>query len=54
MAEENFAVNHFHSIFRLFDGLLKFFFTTVKGCAILTDEHGIYELPHEFSERLKT
>ena len=46
--------NHFHNILRLFDVLLNFPFATSETMAIITYKHGIYELPHELAERLKT
>ena len=30
-----------------------FFSPQMKRCAIITDKHGIYELPHKFSNDLK-
>ena len=31
-----------------------FFSPQVKQCTIFTDKHGVYELPHELSQLLKT
>ena len=46
--------NQFHYILRLFDVSSNFFLSPqVKGCAIITDKHGIYELPHELPHDLR-
>ena len=37
------ADNHFHNIFRLFDALRNFSFTTSD----ISNKHGMYELPHK-------
>ena len=53
--------NQFHNILRLLDILPNFpkfrYFTKVspqvKRCAIITYKHDIYELPHEFQNKLR-
>ena len=53
-ALENFAVNHFHNILRLFDVFPNFPFTTCdKRCAIIIYKNGTYELPHELPNDLR-
>ena len=54
-AKENFADNQFHNILTLFD---VFFFEIcfspqVNLCPIITDKHGIYELPYELLNDLR-
>ena len=45
--------NYRYYILRLFDTLPNFLFTQEKRCAIITYEHGIYELPHVLSKGLR-
>ena len=45
-AKENFADNHGHNILNPFDVWINFPFTQVKRSVIISNEHGIYELPH--------
>ena len=45
--------NHFHNILRLFDVLPNFPFPQLKPCAIITYEHGIYDLPHNLPNDLR-
>ena len=46
--------SHFHNIFRLFMFYQIFLSPQVKPCAIITYKHGIYELPHELPNDLRT
>ena len=46
--------NHFHNILRLFDVLPNLFSPQVKRCAIITYKHGMYELPHELPNGLRS
>ena len=41
---------HGHNILKLFDVLHIFFSSQVKRSAIISNKHGIYELPHELSQ----
>ena len=54
-AKENFADNHGHNILRLFDTSPNFLFTTsdMKRSVIISNKHGIHELPHEFANNLR-
>ena len=47
------AYNHFHNIFKLFDVLLNFAFTTSETMGDCYYKHSIYELPHELPSDLK-
>ena len=51
--KENFADNQGHNIMRLFDTLPIFFSLKVERGLIISNEHGIYELPHELPNDLK-
>ena len=42
------SCNYFHNILRLFDALQHLLSRQVKGSAIISDKHGIYQLPHKF------
>ena len=44
----NLVCNHFHNILRLFD-----VFPQAKRRAIISNKHGIYELPQEFLNDLR-
>ena len=45
--------NYGYYILKLSDTLPNFLFTQEKRCAIITYEHGTYELPHEVSKGLR-
>ena len=53
--------NHFHNILRLFDALSYFvfnksekIFAQMKQCMIVTYKYGIYELPHELQNDIRS
>ena len=46
--------SHFHNIFRLFMFYQIFVSPLVKRCAIITYKHGIYQLPQELPNDLRT
>ena len=39
--------NNFHNILRLLDVFQTFFSPQVKRCTIISNKHGMYELPHK-------
>ena len=45
--------NHGDNILRLFDTLPIFFSPPVKRSVIISNKHGIYELPHELPNDLR-
>ena len=51
-AKEYFADNHGHNILKLFDTFPFFFSPDVKQRVIISNKHGIYELPHELPHEL--
>ena len=44
--------NHGHNILRLFDSLPNFLFTSSEIIVIISNKHGIHELPRELSNDL--
>ena len=51
--KENFADNHGHNILRLFDVLPNFPLAKMRRSMIISNKHGIYELPHKSPKDLK-
>ena len=51
--KENFGENHGQNILRHFVTLPVFFLTQVKRSLIITNEHGICELPHDLQINLR-
>ena len=49
----HFIHNHGHNILRLFDTLPNFLFTTSETKRVISNKHGIYELPHELPNDLR-
>ena len=47
------ADNHGHNIFRIFDVLPNFPFTTSETKRVISNKHGTYELPHELPNDLR-
>ena len=52
-AKENFAENHGHNILRILLLYDIFFLSQVEQSVIISNKHGICELPHELPNNLR-
>ena len=53
MGKLTIAYIHGHNILRLFDTFPNFLFPQVKRDLIISNQHGIYQLPHELPNDLR-